>query len=181
MSEEWYTSGLDGEFVSNGKNKNRQRKRTKIPNFRSVVKKSTTRRRKRRVHAEHDSETLILMWVVITLLVSAIFHAEWLFISLYVIFILYTLLTKDIKPINYVSSIIMGIGIIFFIATTLVVLFGFLGETNMLQDPITQKAYKYIIGTPLMSCLIVRLLEKFIEGFSKKKTRLVNIKSSKRL
>lgn len=167
MNEDWNSGGYDGGFLSDGKNKNRYKNRTKIPKFRSITSKSS-RRRRRSSQTEHDAETLILMWAVISFLVSAVFHVEWVFISFYGIFLLYTLVTKDIAPIRYVSSIIFGMGILFFIAITLVVVLGYIGGTDMLQDLIIRKAYTYIIGTPLISWLVVRGLENWVNGPIKK-------------
>ncbi|SES35333.1 hypothetical protein [Psychrobacillus sp. OK032] len=163
MSEEWNTSASDGEFISDGGRKNRSSKRTRIPRFRSIISKKS---RKRSVG--NDSEATILMWVIFSIIVSAIFHSDWAFKSLYGIFLFYTIFTKNIKPIRFVSSVILFIGSLSFIALTLVVLIDLLGDANMLQDPITRKAYTYIIGVPIISWGIIRLLENWIYGPFKK-------------
>ena len=165
MSDEWNTGGSDGEFISDKSRNNRSSKRIKIPRFRSIISKKSS---KRSVHVGNDSQTNILLWVIFSVIVSVIFHSEWVFTLLYGIFLFYTIFTKNIKPIRFVSSTILVIGIVFFLALTLVVLIDLLGDANMLQDPITRKAYSYIVGVPLTSWVIVRVLENWIYGLAKK-------------
>ena len=167
MSEEWDTNGYDGGFVSDGRSKKYSSKRTKIPRFRSIIRPNK-RSRRRRVRVGNDSETTILMWGTFSFLVSAVLHTEWVFMSFYGIFILYTIFSKDIKPIRFVSSSILVAGILFFIAITLVVLLDLLGDADMLQEPSTRIAYTYIVGVPSLSWAIVRLLESWIYSPNKK-------------
>lgn len=157
--ENWYGGGYDGGFVGDSKSKKNSIKRPKIPKFRSFIR-TNKRGRRRRTH--NDSETTILTWTIISLLVSCLFHTETVFILFYGVFLLYTIISKDIRPIKFVSSIIFGIGVVFFIALTFAVLINLLGGANLLKEPITWKAYTYIIGAPYLSRGIVRWLEKWI-------------------
>ena len=163
MSDEWNTGSSDGEFISDKGRNNGSSKRIKIPRFGSIISKKSRKR-----HVGNDSQTNILLWVIFSVIVSVIFHSEWVFMLLYGIFLVYTIFTKNMKPIRFVSSTILVIGIVFFLALTLVVLIDLLGDANMLQDPITRKAYSYIVGVPLTSWVIVRVLENWIYGPAKK-------------
>ncbi|MED3055997.1 hypothetical protein CON42_21865 [Bacillus thuringiensis] len=165
MSEEdWYTDGYNGGFVGDGGSRQRSGKKTKIPKFRSFIKNTNKRGRRRRVHANHDSETIIRTWTVILFVLSALFRTEIIFMLFYGIFILYTFISKNIGPIRVVSSTISAIGVVFFIAFTLFVVICLLGGDSLLQVMGTWEAYKYIIGVPLMSWGVVRLFEKWIYG-----------------
>lgn len=154
-NEESYSGGYDGGFVGDGRSKKSSIKSPKIPKFRSFIK--VKKRRRNRV--ESDSETKILMWTVISLLISALFHTEIVFVLFYGLFFLYTLISKDIRPIRRLSGIILAIGVVFFIALTFAV---FVSLFSLLTEPSTWIAYKYIIGTPAISWGIVRLLDKWI-------------------
>ena len=134
-------------------------KRTRIPKFRSFIRKPKRKGRRKRGRASGDSTTTIGMWTVISFLASVLLHTEIVFVLFYSIFLLYTIISKDMGPIRLVSSIIWGIGILFFIALTLAVV---LSLFTLLQEPVTWKAYQYIIGVPLASWGIVRILENWI-------------------
>ena len=167
MDDESY-DGYDGGMYSSGGTKG-SRGKTKIPRFKSIIRKGHQGRRPRRnrVNNINDPETTIVMWVVITFLLSAVFHAEWLFASLYALFVFYTLLTKNVWPIRFVSKILTTMGILFFVAITLVLLINIMVDESI--DSIILIAYGYIIKIPLLSWSIVWLLESWIDWLNKKK------------
>lgn len=167
MDDEWY-DGYDGGMYSGGGSKGNRRKKTRIPQFKSIIRKGYRGRRSRRGSAS-DPETTIVIWVVITFLVSALFHAEWIFALLYGLFLLYTLCTKDIWPIRYVSVILTALGILFFVALGIAVLLNFMVDYNLLQHPATQTAYRYIIKVPLLSWSIVWMLENWMDWIHNRK------------
>lgn len=154
-NEESYSGGYDGGFVGDGRSKKSSTKLPKIPKFRSFIKV----KKRRRSRVEGDSETKILMWTIISFLISVLFHTETVFVLFCGLFVLYTLISKDIRPIRLLSRIILATGVIFFIALTFAV---FVSLFSLLNEPITWTAYKYIVGAPAISWGIVRLLEKWI-------------------
>ncbi|NUH86298.1 hypothetical protein HUN92_21900 [Bacillus firmus] len=163
MDDESY-DGYDGGMYSGGGTKG-SRGKTKIPRFKSIIRKGHRGRRSRNNNI-NDPETTIVMWVVITLLVSAVSHAEWLFVSLYMLFVFYTLLTKDVWPIRFVSKILTTMGILFFVAITLVLLINLMVDESI--DSTILIAYGYIIKIPLLSWSIVWLLESWIDWINTK-------------
>jgi hypothetical protein len=171
MDDEWY-DGYDGGMYSGSGTKGLKRK-TRIPRFKSIIRKGYRGKRSRRGKVS-DPETTIVIWVVITTIVSALWHAEWIFASLYALFVLYTLLTKDVWPIRFVSVILTAMGILFFVALGLAVLLNLMVDNNILQDPATQIAYGYIIKVPLLSWSIIWLLENWMVWINKRKFAKAN-------
>lgn len=166
MDDEWYDS-YDGGMYSGSSTKGTKRK-TRIPRFKSIIRKGNRRRRSRRGNVS-DPETTIAMWVVITVILSAILHREWIFAFLYAIFFLYTLRTKDMWLIRYVSVVLTWMGVLFFVAIGLAVVLNLMLGSNILQDPATQTAYGYIIKVPLLSWSIVWLLEHWFDWIRRRK------------
>ncbi|WP_191276749.1 hypothetical protein [Neobacillus kokaensis] len=172
MDDEWY-DGYDGEMYSGSGSKGYKSKKVKLPRFKSIIRKGHRGRRSPR-GAASDPETTIVMWVVITLLVSAFFHAEWIFASLYGLFLLYTLRTKDVWLIRYVAVILSALGILFFVALGIPLLLSFMIDGDFLQHPATQTAYRYVIKVPLLSWSIVWMLENWMDWIHKRKYAKAN-------
>ncbi|PDZ94881.1 hypothetical protein CON36_31440 [Bacillus cereus] len=154
-NEESYSSGYDGGFVGDRRSKKSSTKSPKIPKFRSFIKV----RKRHRARVQSDFETKILTWTIISFLISALFHTETVFVLFYGLFVLYTIISKDIRPIRILSGIILATGVVFFIALTFAV---FVSLFSLLTEPFTWTAYKYIVGAPVISWVIVRVLDKWI-------------------
>lgn len=161
MSEEWGSGGYDGGMLGDSKKK-KSSSHTRIPRFKKI-KRSRSRIRGRRPE-EPDAEIHIVIWAAAAFLLSAVMQAEWIAGSYFISFVLYAFLTKDIGPLKFLSNAILIVGILFLIALTLVQAISLLADSGFLKDPATIRAYKYIVGVPILSWSLVRITEAMIDG-----------------
>ncbi|WP_282154495.1 hypothetical protein [Cytobacillus gottheilii] len=163
MDDESYDC-YDGGMYTGGGSKG-YRGKTKIPRF---IRAGYRKNRSRRNMGDKKLEPvdIFAICVVFTMLVTLIFQMEWLFASFYAIFVFYTMLTKNVKPIRFVSKVLGIMGMLFFAAITFVFLIDSM-DANI--DPTILSAYGYIIRIPLLSWSIVWLLEGWIHWVKTRK------------
>ncbi|WP_284036539.1 hypothetical protein [Neobacillus sp. 114] len=180
MDDDWYDGYDGGVYTGSGTKGSKRKTRTRIPSLKSFIPKGSRRKRSRRGKVS-DPETTIGIWVVMTALGAALFHAEWISGILYTLFVIYTLVSKDLWPIKYVSVILTGMGILFFVALGLAVLLNLAIGSNILTAPATQVAYGYIIKAPLLSWSIVWVIENGMDWIKKRKMTKGNFVEKQKL
>ncbi|WP_080843924.1 hypothetical protein [Cytobacillus gottheilii] len=175
MDDESY-DGYDGGMYTGGGSKG-YRGKTKIPHFRRI---GYRKRRSRRNMGANQLEPVefFAISVVITMLVTVLFQIEWLFASFYAVFVFYTMLTKNVNPIRFISKVLTGMGMLFFAAITFVFILDIMVDGNV--DPTIPIAYGYIIRIPLLSWSIVWLLEGWINWLRTRKMAKENFKEKEK-